>query len=184
MIRWVHSAIRLEKSSDDTVCRRLCMLCQPSGAFVPVDDLILFKPHLAHTQGFRTAEKEFREKFFLTVSACTLAMPKTQRAAQGMALPVEPVLHHIIAVQGSAVHHGCTARKLPSLCRLRWRRSSSSAAALRTCSSRYVGGGSKSQRRLNYQTTPKKDGAKRSKARGRSLQNSPSLQPTLSSLIY
>ena len=143
------------------------------------------KPHLAHRGS--EPQKKNSEKFFLPVSALLAPRPCQNpaccsSAAHGSPLPVEPVLHHIGAVQGSAVHHGCTARKLPSLFRLccrRRRRSSSSRCTAHTCSSRYVGGGSKSQRRLNYQTAPKKDGAKRSKARGRSLQNSPSVQLTL-----
>jgi hypothetical protein len=101
------------------------MLCQPPGAQTTLARTV--------TQGFRTAGKEFRE--ILLAGQCLhlghapewfISKKKQRAAAQRMALPVEPVLHHIRAVQGSAVHHGCTARKLPSLFRLCCRRRRSS----------------------------------------------------------
>ena len=89
------------------------MLCQPPGAQTTLARTV--------TQGSRTAGKEFRE--ILLAGQCLhlghapawfISKKKQRAAAQRMALPVEPVLHHIGAVQGSAVHHGCTVQAVLS----------------------------------------------------------------------
>ena len=75
------------------------------------------KPHLAHRGS--EPQKKNSEKFFLPVSALLAPRPCqnpacSSSAAHGSPLPVEPVLHHIRAVQGSAVHHGCTVQAVLS----------------------------------------------------------------------